>query len=89
MYGSETMLGKEKERSSNRAVQMNNLRGLLGITRMDRVPNTWIRELCGVKKGVNERIEESVLRWFGHVDRIDKRAYIGEWDGSRSVGRIV
>ena len=44
MYGSETMLWKEKERSSFRAVQMDNLRGLLGIRRMDRVPNARIRE---------------------------------------------
>ena len=40
MYGSETMLWKEKERSRIRAVQMDNLRGLLGISRMDRVPNS-------------------------------------------------
>ena len=33
------MLWKEKERSRIKAVQMNNLRGLLGIRRMDRVPN--------------------------------------------------
>ena len=35
-----------------RAVQMDNLRGLLGIRRMDRVPNAWIRELCRVMKGL-------------------------------------
>ena len=45
MYGSETMLWKEKERSRVRAVQMDNLRGLLGIRRMDRVTNARIREL--------------------------------------------
>ena len=44
MYGSKEMLWKE-------AVQMDNLRGLLGIRRMDRAPNAWIKELCGVKKG--------------------------------------
>ena len=38
-YGSETVLWKE-ERSRFRAVQMDNLRGLLGIRRMDRVPNS-------------------------------------------------
>ena len=27
----------------NRDVQMDNLRGLLGIRRMDRGPNSWIR----------------------------------------------
>ena len=44
MYGSETILWKEKERSRIRAVQMDNLRGLPSIRRMDRVPNAWIRK---------------------------------------------
>ena len=44
IYGSETMLWKE-ERFGIRAVHMDNLRGLLGIRRMDRVPNAGIREL--------------------------------------------
>ena len=52
MYGSETMLWKE-EISRIRAVQVDNLRGLLGIRRMDKVPNARIRELCGVTKGVD------------------------------------
>ena len=50
MYDTEKMLWKEKERSRVKAVQMDNLRGLLGIRRMDRVFNAWIRELCGVMK---------------------------------------
>ena len=48
-YNDETMLWKEKERIRVRAVQMDNLRELLGINRMDRVPNARIRELCGVR----------------------------------------
>ena len=43
MYGSETMLWKEKERSRIRAVQMDNLIGLLGIRKIDRVPNVELR----------------------------------------------
>ena len=40
----------------------------------------------------DERIEQGVLWWFGHVqrienDRIAKRVYVGECAGSRSVGR--
>ena len=54
-----------------RAVQMDNLR-LLGIRRMDRIPNARIRELCGVRKGLDERINEDVLRWFGHVERMER-----------------
>ena len=71
---------------------MGNLRGLLGIRRMDRVPKARIRELCGVRKGLDERIDEGILRWFGHVERVEKgrivkRVYVGECAGSRSLGR--
>ena len=48
---------------------MDPIRSLLGIRRMDRVPNAWIRELNGVKKGLDEKIDEGILRWFGHGER--------------------
>ena len=51
MYGSVTMLWKEKEKSRTKAVQMDDLRRSLGISRMDRVPNARIKKSCGVKKG--------------------------------------
>ena len=50
------MIYKETERSRIWAVQMDNLRGLLGIKRMDGV-----RQLCGVTKGVDQNIDEGVL----------------------------
>ena len=45
-----------------------------------------------MKKCVDKRIDECVLRWFHQVDRMDngriaKRLYIRECVGSRSVGR--
>ena len=43
MYGSKTMLWKEKEISRIRAVQIDNLKGLLSIRRMEKVPNARIR----------------------------------------------
>ena len=70
-YNSETLLWKEKERFRIRAVQMDKLRGLLGIRNMDRFPNARIRELCGMAKWLDETIDEGALRWFGHVERID------------------
>ena len=71
---------------------MDNLRGLLGIGRMDRVLNAQIRELYGVRNVLDERINEGILWWFGHVerverDRIAKRVYVGECAGSHSVDR--
>ena len=88
-YGSER---REKESSRIRAVQMDNLTGLLGIRRMDKVPNARIRELCRVTEGVDEKIDEGVLRWFGQVERMGnnrnaKLVYVGKYAGSRSVGR--
>ena len=42
---------------------------------------------------VDEKIDEGVLRWFGHVERmgnnrIAKIVYVGECAGSHSVGRL-
>ena len=42
-----------KEGSRIRVVQVDNRRGLLGIRRIDKVPNAWIREFYGVTKGVD------------------------------------
>ena len=44
MYGSETMIWKE-ERSRIIVVQMDKIRSLLGIRRVDRIPKARIREL--------------------------------------------
>ena len=43
-------------------------------------------ELCGMRNGLDERIDEGVQRWFCHVermerDRIAKRVYIGGSEG--------
>ena len=45
-------------------------------------------------KGLNERIDEGVLRWFSHVERIEngrfaKRVYVGEYAGGSLVGRSL
>ena len=45
-----------------------------------------------MKKGLDEIVDEGLLRWVGHVermerDRIAKRVYVGMCAGSRSVGK--
>ena len=92
LYSSETMVLNKKYRSKVQCVQMDNLRGVLGVRRINKVRNELIREWCGVKKGVNERINESMLRWFGHMERMNdsrlvKRMYSGECVGNRPAGR--
>ena len=45
-----------------------------------------------MKKGLNERIDEGILKWFSHVermerDRITKRVYVEQYAGIHSVGK--
>ena len=57
------MLWKEKERSRIRTVQMDNLRGLLVIRRMDRILNAQMRELYGVMKGLMRVFSSGLGMW--------------------------
>ena len=52
------MIWREKERSRISAVQMDKVRGLLSIRRMDKVLNGRIRQLCGVTNGVDKKNDE-------------------------------
>jgi hypothetical protein len=56
----------------------------------DRVKNEVIREECGVKEDVLTKIENNMLRWFGHVERMDERRLtkeIYETDVGGNAGR--
>ena len=55
--------------------------------------NAQVRELCRLKKGLDEMNNEGMLWWYGHVERMEndgiaKIVYIGECVGSHSVGRL-
>ena len=78
-----------KERFKIKGVQVDNLRGLICIGRMDKVLNAWIKELCKMTKGMDKSIDEGVLQWFGHMERTEKgkivkRFYVRECTGSCS-----
>ena len=63
MYGSETVISKEKKRSRIRAVHMDNLKGLLGIMRIYKVSNARTTELCGVMKGLMKAFSNGSAMW--------------------------
>ena len=59
---------------------------------MNKVSNARIKELSRVTKVVDKKIGEDILRWFSHMEimekvRIAKRVYEGEHAGSCSVGK--
>jgi hypothetical protein len=50
---------------------MNFSSGTMGKTKRDRIRNTYIRGELKMKE-IQNQIEESRLRWFGHVERLDE-----------------
>ena len=92
LYGCEVWTLKVSERKRMEAVEMNCLRNICGLRRIDRVPNVEIRRRCGKNVSVSQRIDQRVLRWFGHVERMGdermaKRMYESNVRGVRRRGR--
>ena len=91
MYGCEVWTLKVRERKRMEAVKMNCLRNICGLRRIDRVSNVEIRR-CRKNVSVRQRIDQGLLRWFGHVERMGgermaKRVYESNVRGVRRRGR--
>ena len=59
---------------------------------MDRIRNERIRREVGMMRDLAGRVENCVLRWFGHLERMDgermaKRIYGSGVVGGRGRGR--
>ena len=92
LYGSEAWVLNGHERKRMEAVEMNCLRSICGVRRLDRVRNEEIRRRCSKEVSVCEKVDQSVLRWFGHVERMEeerlvKRVYQSDVMGVRRRGR--
>ena len=91
LYGAECWSLTAKLKSKIQAAEMKVLRLIKGVTRRDRLRNTYIREELGCT-AVLEDIERSKLRWYGHVsrmndNRIAKKQLVWAPTGKRPVGR--
>ena len=47
------------------------LRSLVGVSRMERVRNKEVHRREGIERELESRADQRVLRWFGHVERMD------------------
>ena len=68
------------------------LRSLVGVSRMDRVRNEEVRRRAGIEKELASRTDQRVSRWFGHVERIyeyrmARRVLVVDVSGGRVWGR--
>ena len=93
LYGGEVWSLKVCERKRMEAAEMDCLRNICSLRRTDRVLNVEIRKRCVEKMlSVSQRNDQSVLRYFGHVERMGdermaKRVYESDVRGVRRRGR--
>ena len=92
MYGSESCGMKVTERQKLNVFEMKCLRSMTGVSRLDRVRNEVVRARTGVRRELAARVDVNVLRWFGHVERMDnerllKKVMNAKVDGRSARGR--
>ena len=80
------------ERRKVNILEMRCLKSLVGVSRMDRVRNEEVRRRAGIEREFSSIADQRVLRWFGHVERMDeyriaRRVLMAEVSGGRVRGR--
>ena len=71
LYGAEACGMRSAERRKVNFFEMKCLRSLLGVSRMDRVENEEVHMRAGIERELASREDQRVLRWFGHVERMN------------------
>ncbi|MCJ8734931.1 hypothetical protein PDJAM_G00241020 [Pangasius djambal] len=91
LHGLETVSLRKRQESELEGAELKMLRFSLGVTRLDRIRNEYIRGTAHVGR-LGDKVREARLRWFGHVQRRESE-YIGrrmldmELPGRRRRGR--
>ena len=92
LYGAEACGMRSAERRKVNVLELKCLRSLVGVSRMDRVRNEEVRRRAGIERELASIADQRVLRWFGHVERMDeyrmtRRVLMDEVSGGRVRGR--
>ena len=91
MYGCETWSLTKKQQSKVQATQMNVLRRIEGVNRLDRVRNADIRERLN-QEGVLDLVKRRQESWKDRLqemsfEKTTKKVFVGEMEGKRPRGR--
>ena len=92
LYGAEAWGMRSAERRRVNVLEMKCLRSLIGVSRMDRVRNEEVHRRAGIERELASRADQIVLRWLGHVERMDdyritRSVLMAEVSGGRVRGR--
>ncbi|KAK3524837.1 hypothetical protein QTP86_007578 [Hemibagrus guttatus] len=68
LYGLETVSLRKRQESELEVAELKMLSFSLGVTRLDRIRNEYIRGTAHVGR-LGDKVREARLRWFGHVQR--------------------
>ncbi|KAK3561722.1 hypothetical protein QTP86_012617 [Hemibagrus guttatus] len=71
LYGLETVSLRKRQESELEVAELKMLRFSLGVTRLDRIRNEYIRGTAHVGC-LGDKVREARLRWFGHVQRRER-----------------
>ena len=79
---------RSAERRKVNVLEVKCLRSLVGVSRMDRVRSEEVRRRAGIEMELASRADQRVLRWFGHLERMDenhiaRRVLMAEVSGGR------
>ena len=85
---------RSDERRKVNVLEMKCSRRLVGVSRMDRDRNEEVLRRAGIERELASRAVQRVLRWFGHVERIDeyrmaRRVLMAEVSEGRVLGRPI
>ena len=86
-YGSELWGMRVSERQKLNVFEMKCLRNMAGVCRLDRLRNEEVRDRTGIRKELAARVDMNVLRWFGHVERMDNERLLKKVVNARVDGR--
>ncbi|KAK3544154.1 hypothetical protein QTP86_003405, partial [Hemibagrus guttatus] len=75
LYGLETVSLRKRQESELEVAELKMLRFSLGVTRLDRIRNEYIRGTAHVGR-LGDKVREARLRWFGHVQRRDRQSHV-------------
>ena len=53
-------------------LEMKSLRYLVGVSRINRFKNEEVRRIAELEREFVSIVDQRVLRWFGHVERMDE-----------------
>ena len=92
LYGAETWGLREAERRKLDIFEIGCLRSIYGETLWNRVRHKEVRRRAQVERHLSSRGDQCVLRWSGHVERMDeecvtKKVMISDVERNRRRGR--